>query len=99
MASNDILIKVRFHLITLNAIFQGRKDQVWLIFTYISILIRGIEVLPKCIAPFNFSDVILVLFSNCKGVYSFESLFSWPERPKLDICYLIRPIYQTRCML
>ena len=47
---------------------QGQKCQVWLIFTYFSILISSIEVLPKCIASCSFSEVILVLFSNLNGV-------------------------------
>ena len=44
------------------------EGQVWLVFTYISILIRSIEVLPKCIASCSFSEVIIVLFSNFNGV-------------------------------
>ena len=47
---------------------QGQKGQVWLIFTYVSILISSIEVLPKCIASCSFSEVILVLFSNFNSV-------------------------------
>ena len=34
---------------------QGQKGPVWLIFTYFSILISSIEVLPKCIASYGFS--------------------------------------------
>ena len=48
--------------------FKGEKGQVWLIFTYLSILISSIEVLPKCIASCSFSEVIRVLFSNCNDV-------------------------------
>ena len=44
------------------------ENQVWLIFTYLSILISSIEVLPKCIASCSYSEVILVLFSNFNGV-------------------------------
>ena len=51
--------------------FHGQTGQVWLIFTYLSILISSIEVLPKCIASCSFSEVILVLFSNFNGVDSF----------------------------
>ena len=47
---------------------QGQKGQVWFIFTYLCILISSIEVLPKCITSYSFSEVILVLFSNCNGV-------------------------------
>ena len=47
---------------------QGQKGQVWLIFTYFSILISSNEVLPKCIASYSFTEVILVLFSNFNGV-------------------------------
>ena len=47
---------------------QGQIGPVWLIFTYLSILISSIEVLPKCIASCSFSEVILVLFSNFNGV-------------------------------
>ena len=49
---------------------QGQKGPVWLIFTYFSILISisSIEVLPKYIASYGFSEVILVLFSNFNGV-------------------------------
>ena len=47
---------------------QGQKGPVWLIFTYFSILISSNEVLPKCIASYSFSEVILVLFSNFNGV-------------------------------
>ena len=47
---------------------QGQKGQVWLIFTYLSILNSSFEVRPKCIASCSFSEVILVLFSNCNGV-------------------------------
>ena len=47
---------------------QGQKGPVWLIFTYFSILISSIEVLPKCFASYGFSEVILVLFSNFNGV-------------------------------
>ena len=42
--------------------FQGRKDQVWLISIYFCILISVIELLPKCIASFSLSMVIIVLF-------------------------------------
>ena len=49
--------------------YQGQKCQVWLIFTYFSILISSIEVLPKCILSCSFSEVILVLFSNFNGVH------------------------------
>ena len=48
--------------------YQDQKGQVWLIFTYFSILVRSIEVLPKCIASCSFSEVILLLFSNFNGV-------------------------------
>ena len=47
---------------------QGQKSQVWLIFTYFSVLINSIEVLLKCIASCSLSEVILVLFSNLNGV-------------------------------
>ena len=48
--------------------YKCQKGQVWLIVTYFSILISSIEVLPKCIASFSFSEVILVLFSDFNGV-------------------------------
>ena len=60
---------------------QGQKGQVWLIFTYFSILISSIEVLPKCIASCSFSEVIIVLFSNFNGVDWFQMLFSKSENP------------------
>ena len=44
------------------------KGPVGLIFTYFSILSSSIEVLPKCIASYGFSEVILVLFSKFNGV-------------------------------
>ena len=47
---------------------QGQKGPVCLNFPYFSILISSIEVLPKCIASYGFSEVILVLFSNFNGV-------------------------------
>ena len=47
---------------------QRQKSQVCLMFTYFSILISSIEVLPKCIASCSFSDAILVLFSTFNGV-------------------------------
>ena len=47
---------------------QGQKGPVWLIFTYFSILISSIEVLPKCITSCCFSEVILVLFLYFNGV-------------------------------
>ena len=53
---------------SLKVICQGQKGQVWLIFTYFSILTGSNEVLPKCIASYSFSEVILVLFSNFSGV-------------------------------
>ena len=56
------------------------QGQVWLIFTYFSILISSIEVLPKCIASCSFSEVILVLFSNFNGDW-FQMLFSRSENP------------------
>ena len=72
---------------------QGQKGQVWLIVTYFSILISSIEVLPKCIAPCSFSEVILVLFSNIKGVDWFWRLFSRSEWSNLDLCYLYDHIW------
>ena len=47
---------------------QGQKGPVWLIFTYFSILISSIEVLPKCITSCCFSEVIIVLFLYFNGV-------------------------------
>ena len=38
----------------------SRSEKVWLIFTYFSMLISGIEMLAKCIAWFSFQRVILV---------------------------------------
>ena len=43
----------------------GQKGQDWLIFTYLSILISSIEVLPPSC---SLSEVILLLFSNFNGV-------------------------------
>ena len=40
-------------------------------FPYCPTLISSIEVLTKCIASCNFSDIILVMFSNFNGVYWF----------------------------
>ena len=51
--------------------------------------------LPKCIASFSFSGVILVLFSNFNGVDSFKGYF---QLSLLSI-YQFMPIYQKRCML
>ena len=49
--------------------FQGRKYvKVWLIFTYLSLLISGNDMLPKCIAVCSFSWVIPDLFPNFNGV-------------------------------
>ena len=67
--------------------------------THFSILISSNEVLPKCIASYSFSEVILALFSNCNGVDRLERLFSRSKRSNLDPCDLFRPISQTRCML
>ena len=78
---------------------QGQKGQVWLIFTYLSILICSPEVLPKCIVLCSFSGVILVLFSNFNGVDRFQRLFSRSEMSNLDLCYLFRPISKKRCMV
>ena len=62
-----------FDCITLKIIAKVREGQVWLIFTYLSILsvvvISSIEVLPKFIASCSFSEMILVLLLNC--VYLF----------------------------
>ena len=78
---------------------QGQKGQVWLILTYLFILISSIEVLTKCIASCSFSEVILVLFPNFNCVDWSERLFSRSERSNLGLCYLFRPISQKRCMM
>ena len=47
-------------------------------FTYFSILISGIEVMPKCIALCSFSEVILVLFSiYFKGYFQGQKGLIW----------------------
>ena len=34
-------------VLAVNVIFQGRKGQIWSLFTYVSMLFSNIEVLPK----------------------------------------------------
>ena len=60
---------------------QGQKGQVWLIFTYFSILISSNEVLPKCIASYRFSEVILVLFSILMVLIDYKGYFHGQKGP------------------
>ena len=53
---------------SLKRLLLRSESQVWLIFTYLSILISSIEVQPKYIASCSFSEVIMALFSNVNGV-------------------------------
>ena len=52
-------------LINLKVIYKVRNVRLSF-FTYLSMLISSIKVLPKCIAWYSFSEVILVLLSNIK---------------------------------
>ena len=66
---DDELWREGFDWITLKVIVKGRKVRFGSFsHNYFSILISSIEVLPKCIASYGFSEVILVLFSNFNGV-------------------------------
>ena len=60
---------------------QGQKGPVWLIFTYFSILISSIEVLPKCIASCSFAEVILVLSQIVMVLIDLKGYFQGQEGP------------------
>ena len=58
--------------------FQCRKCQVWLIFTYLSILISGIGVLPKCIASWSYCcSQILMALVYLKGYLQCQKGLIW----------------------
>ena len=44
-------------------------------------LISSIEVLPKCIASYGFSEVILVLFSNLMVLIDYKGYFQGQKGP------------------
>ena len=74
---------------------QGQKGQVWLIFTYFSILISSIEVLPKCIVlhyvasqrwSWCCSQILIVLIDS-------NDYFQGQIGPIWTICYLFRLMF------